>query len=559
MNRIRVLTPVFFSRFFDNEMAVGAGSLRTPFFWLVAFLAVPGMFMPVLMSTAWSFMARFNGLAEFDRMVRADRVIYLAYSAWAVAIVTTTAWHALLLDRRDGLVLGGLPVNGVDVVASKLLSLGGYAGLLMLSMHGGAALTFGLFQADARGEGSLLQLTAAHFIASSLCGLFVFFSIVALQSMALLLGGARMFARLSPVLHLLVVAVVLASGLYISDVANATVDTIAGVGRHHTPWVLKTPALWYLGVYDVILGFRDPVLLTMAQRGMIALGIVLVPSLFALPLSYRNVMRTAVEQSDGGRRRSLLTAAAGVVARLISRRPPVRGVADFFLLSILRHTRPRLALAVAAGAAIARTLPVIALEFANGVPVVATVGILSLPLGVMVFLIAGFRVAATMPSELPARGVFMIAATSDSVAGSAMSRVTLLLAVIAPALLSAVGIGREWGERLALTHFAVCVTTGALLVELAFGRLRGVPCAQPMTSSAGNLRAMWPIYLGGFIAIVTEIPMLELSWFSNGILTVTLITVPLLATIALRLLSSRLTPEPTQDLDEVASVQVLDI
>lgn len=559
MKRIRVLTPVFFGRFFDNEMAVGAGSLRTPFFWLVAFLAVPGMFMPVLMSTAWSFMARFNGVAEFDRMVRADRVIYLAYSAWAVAVITTTAWHALLLDRRDGLVLGGLPVNGIDVVASKLLSLGGYAGLLMLSMHGGAALTFGLFQVDARGEGSLLLLTAAHFIASSLCGLFVFFSIVALQGVALLLGGARMFARLSPLLHLLVVALVLASGLYISDVANATVDTIGGAGRHYTPWILNTPALWYLGVYDVILGFRDPALVTMAQRGMIALGIVLVPSLFAFPLSYRSVMRTAVEQSDGGRRRSLLTGAAGVVARLTARRPDVRGVADFFLLSILRHTRPRLALAVAAGAAIARTLPVVALEFRDGVPAIATAGVLSLPLGVMVFLIAGFRVAATMPSELPARGVFLITATSDRVARSAMSRVTLLLAVIVPAMAGAVGIGRAWGLALAVVHCAVCVTTGSLLIELAFGRLRGVPCAQPMTSSAGNLRAMWPVYLGGFIAIVTGIPMLELWWFSNGTLTVALITIPLLATIALRMFSRRITPEPTQDLDEVASVQVLDI
>jgi len=189
MKRTRVLIPVFFARFFDNEMAAGAGSLKTPFFWLVAFLAAPGMFMPIMMSFSWSFIAKYYSFDFLHTWARADKVVYLGYGAAATGLVMTTAWSALLLDRRDGLVLGALPVDGRDVVRAKLVALCGYIGLLMLLIHTGAAVMFGVFFPQEHGLISLFGLTAVHLIASSAYGAFVCFSIVALQGVMLSLAG----------------------------------------------------------------------------------------------------------------------------------------------------------------------------------------------------------------------------------------------------------------------------------------------------------------------------------------------------------------------------------
>jgi len=309
---------VFFERYFDSDFAAGTASLKTSFFWMVAFLAAPGIFMPVLMSPSWYFVAQFYGLDKLDELVRADKVIYLGYSAWAMGLAVSMTWNALLLDRRDGLVLGNLPVNGRDVVGAKIAALLGYAALLMLAMHLGSALFFGLFLGNVRGFGSVIATAGAAFVASSLCSLFVVFSLVAVQGLALLFVGGRRFMSLSPFLQFLVVALLLAGGLYVPDITNAVTDTLAGSGPHNAPWIFRTPLLWYLGVYDVLLGARQPVLMSLAATGVTAVAIVLILAIVAMPLSYARLMTAAVEQTGSTRRRGVASALISALSRLIA-------------------------------------------------------------------------------------------------------------------------------------------------------------------------------------------------------------------------------------------------
>lgn len=559
MRRIRILAPVFFDRFFDSDFASGAASLKTSFFWMVTFLAVPGIFMPVLMSVSWYFVVGYLGLAKLDELVRADKALYLGYSAWMIGLVASMTWNAMLLDRRDGLVLGNLPVSGRDIVGAKTLALLTYAGLLMLAMHVGSALCFGLFLGNLRGVASVVATTLATFVAASLCSLFVVFSMVALQGVALLLFGGRRFTSVSPFLQLAVVALLLAAGLYIPEIVNAVPDTIAGTGPLNAPWILRTPILWYLGVYDVLLGFREPVLMSLATTGIVNLTVVVALALVAMPLSYARLMTAAVEQTGGNRRRGVLSGMIGVCARLIARKPQRRGIAEFLLFSIARHGRPRLAMAVAIGGAAAWAGPSIAVAIARGLGASPSVAVLGVPLAVIVFLIAGFRIAASLPSDLPPRWVFATMAPTDADTRSALRRVTLAIAVIVPASVAALAMAAPWTPLLALFHFAVCVSTGTLLVELAFRNFSGVPCARPWRPDGANLRAWWPAYIGGFLLIVSGIPRLELMARADHDVALALVIAPVVAAAAVRLWSRHHLPEIDAEDDEPTAIQVLDL
>ncbi|MEI6245164.1 MAG: hypothetical protein WCQ64_08960, partial [Acidobacteriota bacterium] len=399
MRRVRILAPVFFERFFDSDFAAGAASLKTSFFWMVAFVAIPGVFMPVLESVSWYFVARQFGLPLLDTLVRADKALYLGYSGWTIGLVSSLIWNAMLLDRRDGLVLGNLPVSGRDVIGAKIIALLSYAGLVMLAMHAGASLCFGLFLGNLRGAASVVGTTLATFVAASLCSLFVVFSMVALQGVTLLVLGGRRFTTVSPFLQMTVVALLLMGGLYIPEIVNAVPDTLAGTGPLNAPWILKTPILWYLGVYEVLLGFREPALVSLAIRGFAALAVVVTLALVAMPLSYARVMTATVEQRNGAGRRGAVSWAVGILAGVIGWTPRRRGLVEFLLLSVTRHARPRLAIAVAIGASAAWAGPTIVAAIARGLASAPTLTLLGVPLAVMVFLVAGLRVAASLPSD----------------------------------------------------------------------------------------------------------------------------------------------------------------
>jgi hypothetical protein len=511
-----------------------------------------------MMSTSWSFIAQFYSFDLLHTWVRADKVIYLGYGAAATGLVITTAWNALLLDRRDGLVLGALPVDGRDVIRAKLLALGGYVGLLMVLIHAGPALLFGVFYPPEHGVRSLFAMAAAHFVTASAYGLFVCAAAVALQGLTLSLAGSRAHLKLSPALQLLATAVVLTSFFVIGVVARATPDTLAGHGKLAAPWILRTPTLWFLGMYEVLLGFRDPIYISLAWRAAAALGLTTAIAVISMPLSYRRLMIAAVEQTPKARRTSAVTHAAHAIATIVSRHQPTRPVAAFFHVTVLRHARPRLAIALSAGAAIAWTLPIAGVVLAKGVPAAPTAALFGTPLAAIFLLVIGFRVAASLPSELPPRWVFGVHGVPDRTARRAVRRVVFVLAVLPPTLISAAVFYRWWPEY-APRHAAVCLTTGLLIVEAAFARFEGVPCARVLNADGANLRAWWPLYLGAFVIVSSGLSTLELRyhWFLPG--WSALIWTPIAAAVAVRIAAARIVTLPAPDDDELPSVQVLDI
>jgi hypothetical protein len=417
---------------------------------------------------------------------------------------------------------------------------------------------FGLFLIDARGPGSVIASTGAHFLASSTYGLFICLSMVALQGAALIVAGGRAFVRISPVLQLAVTAIVLTSFFFIGDIANATIDTLAGGGRHAAPWILRTPTLWFLGLYEYLLGFREPVLVTLAGRAMTGLAAVTLVTAIALPLSYRRVMTSVVEQAGRSRRAGVMPVLAHGLATLVARDLPTRAIAEFFLVTVIRHNRPRLAVAIAIGASVAWCGPVLAVELSHGVAAAPTAGLLGVPLAAVLLLTAGFRVAASLPSELPPRWVFAVHGVSDRVSRRACARIVYALAVVVPSLVSALALARWWGA-LAIPHAVLCLSTGALIVETAFSRFDGVPCARAFNAEGSNLRAWWPAYLGAFVFVASGLPMIELRLRGDASMLWAFVTAPLVVSALVRLGFRFITREPPPDEDDLPRVQVLDI
>ncbi|HEX7778893.1 MAG TPA: hypothetical protein VF424_06640, partial [Vicinamibacterales bacterium] len=109
--QLRPLVDTFLARFFENEVTAGRTDLRHSFFWVIAVLAGPGLLGVVYRQFAWSEYAMGHGRDALSAYVLFDKALYLAVTFVAIGFVSAVAWPSLTIDRRDGLILGALPIR----------------------------------------------------------------------------------------------------------------------------------------------------------------------------------------------------------------------------------------------------------------------------------------------------------------------------------------------------------------------------------------------------------------------------------------------------------------
>ncbi len=223
------LVHAFLARFFENEITGGTNDLKQSFFWLMSFLAAPGIFMPILMAFQWNVFSLF-GTNVLRIMSRGDKVFYLDFSMIAAAVVSAIVWNSLLIDRRDALVIGAWPVRPRTVIVSKLMALGVYFAIVATAMHAVAAIAWGFFLAAGNTVPFALRGVAAHFMASFAASVFVLVSVAGTQGLVLAIVGPKRFARVSPILQLLLVMAIGVAVFTLPTIAGSVVDTFGSPG-----------------------------------------------------------------------------------------------------------------------------------------------------------------------------------------------------------------------------------------------------------------------------------------------------------------------------------------
>ena len=77
MNAVRdqllPLTRTFFARFFESDITRGTDDLKGSYFWLLASLTVPGLFIPWIMAFEWQLLGRIQGAEAVRIASRAEK------------------------------------------------------------------------------------------------------------------------------------------------------------------------------------------------------------------------------------------------------------------------------------------------------------------------------------------------------------------------------------------------------------------------------------------------------------------------------------------------------
>ena len=534
--QIAALYRAFLGRFFENEMSEGSRDVRASFGRMIGMLAAPGFLLPFANIWRWTELAARGGDAlRLGSLV--DKTVYISLAMAGVMLLSAIVWQALLVDRRDAIVLGSFPVRPRTIVSAKLLALLGYIGIVAAGMNLLAALFYGTMLGG--GTVGALRAMPGHFIASTLACMFACLSVAAFQAAVLAIGGPRVFARVTASAQLVLASTALLIFLMSPAMGAAAMDIARGNER--SAWVLWLPPMWFLGIYEVIVGSPKPVMPGMAARGVLMFGGVLAVLLAAYPLAYRRIATAALRGTPLGSRRSLGSAALGWLMRRLPVRNDVRGALHHTLLTTARVARNKLIVATALGGAVAISLPFI-LRWAGmtWVPSVPARSHIAVPLLFLMLGLAGMRMAYNVPSELAASWIFSTAVRPARIGTSAARTAGLLIAFVFSALLCLPIYLWFWGPATALSLSATVFMFGAVMSEFGLRSVDFVPYARAYNPERGKLQARWPFFLIAFVLAMQALPF----WVRFSLLAENYIIMPLLLGVLAVALRFAHPPEP---------------
>jgi predicted permease len=515
LDQFPTLVRTFFGRFFDNDVTGDARDVRTMFFAFLAVMAVPGVVVPFFLANqtttlpGWDLVARDRGVDYLRAMARADKVFYLGYAMISAGVVSALTWGSLIVDRRDGLILGALPVRAVTIVGAKLVALAAFVAGVTAAIHVLASISFGGFLASHNTFEFALRGIAAHFIGSAGASGFVLFAAAAAQGLALVLMGPRRFGRVSPVLQVGLIGAILALTIALPTISGAVVATLGGATGAARLWILSTPPMWFLGLYEWVIGTDDPTLISLARMAGLALAVAVVTILVTYPLAYRRLMRTVVEQSDRPARLRASAALIELLSRALGRAPQIRAVVQFFVATLVRHQRQRLAVATGIGLAVVWGLPAwMSSAAASAGP---DSGLLSWALMAPLFVAAGLRAAAALPADAGQAWVFRFLTPSPAHLRAAVERTILFVGIVPAIAPFSVAFWWLWGAEAAIVHTSLSLATAGVFLQGLLRRFDSVPCTCPWNPGAIKLRFWWPAYLAGFLFVSHWLPLLDLA------------------------------------------------
>jgi hypothetical protein len=459
--------------------------------WMLALIATPPAFFAA--RQVLTYTALINAPLEVVHGVAlAHRLFFVIYGMLAAALLAALTWEAVFPDGRDQEIVGVLPVRPRTFAAARLGAAMVVCLVFCAAVNVPAALLYTAFCAGHPAFGNIVTLLAGHVLATMMGSFLVFFTLLTARGVAAIILGARAGAWLGAGLQLISVVLMFEVFFFLPGVLGTLVRAITHADSSATSF----PPVWFGALHAWVAGEGTPVLEQAMITGVMAFtaALVAVVPIYLVPAGWLG--RRALEQR-ARERAAGTTALVKVVAWATSATPPVRGVFQFAVASLLRSHRHLLVLATYLGMAIAICLASILLIEVRGTFVLTAPAewVLALPLVFMFFSVLGLRASFRIPTEFDANWPFRLAQPTLAACVNAAMLVMLTVAVLPIVAISSAVTALVWAFSDVAKTAALQLLAGWMLIEIVLFNWSKVPFACAHSPSPDVLKAWWPAYI----------------------------------------------------------------
>lgn len=514
------------ARRFLNTITGAPDADPVPFLiWATALALTPPLLTAIRTAFRLSMTADATPEVVFE-FVRTFRVFFLVYGMLMTLLVSALIWDALLPNRDDQDVVGGLPVRPAVLAASRLAAGCKVVFALALALAVPVALLFGSASAAQTAVGSLPRVWFAH-VATTLCASgAVFFLLVTIRAAAAAVGGERLADHLASVLQFLAILVFVEMFLFLPGLLFDLLRTMR-TGSDVPLWY--APPMWFAALYGWLAegGPRTPDVDA-------ALFATIVPTVAGITLSLlpARLVARRVQEVLVSHRASLLTS---VMRRVIDARwcgTTVRGIVVFATATLTRSRRHAVIVASYAGLALAMAVvELLTAGFMDHFSVVAPRrDNLAVPLVCLFFAVFGLRAALARPADPGANWPFRIARPPVRDSRTAAKLVVTACGVAPVMMVTLLTVLALWPLDTALRVVAFDAAAALLLTELAFAGWTRVPCASIHAATTDAVKSNWPLQVLGLYLFAfrgADVEMLALRHDYGVAIAVTVIVAAL--------------------------------
>jgi len=337
----------FLLRFFDSDLVTTPGQTKITLVWAFA-LGWPWFLMfGQALALKYAVLSGYRTPEPYRYAVRADELWLVTLLMSSVGLLAAVKWQSLFPGQRDYYALGSLPLKPRQIFVAKLaaLLLVTTATVLVVTM-----LPSVIFPVVSRGRWSIQPSAAvrigAHAAATMAGCYFFFFALVALQGALLNVAGPRRFARWSGTVQGLCAAAML-----ILMVLSFSTGAPVIYALERSAALQWAPPAWFLGLYQKLMGDRDPLMLLLARRASMGLLAAIGAAVASYLLSYRRHRHVAMEGAAAGAARECRWAAA--VFDLVVPGPRRQAIVSFLWKTMVRSTQHRMVSVAYVGVAMA--------------------------------------------------------------------------------------------------------------------------------------------------------------------------------------------------------------
>ena len=515
-DQYRLLFRAFLRRLFENDLFPDTVDPRLLAVWLAAALASPPAFFALRLWTLYG-----PGMTDAELALASvpHKLFFIGYSMAVSGLLTVLVWDALFPDRRDAVVLGGLPVRTRTAAAARLAALAAFVVGFVVVVNTPASVLYPLVAGGQLPVGAVVRYPLAHFAATVSAGVLVFLVLVAAQAVLALALPPRFVRRASTLAQLLFVVLLIewlffAPGLLLGLAAvdpGVTPEALAAaddpyrfLGLPGSPAAVRLPPAWFLGLYEVVWGFAPDSFRRLHGMGVAALAATFAAAALAYCAAFPRILRQARETPpDAAPRAGFVSrAAARVAGATVLRHPVERAVVGFAARSLARSRRHRLVLAAWAGAGLAVALGLlpgplagIADEDPVGWLSTPSMRLLSVPFVLALLMLVALRFLFAVPTEMGANRVFRMTEADDKAAYLGGARKAMwLLGAMPIALVTLPVYAVSWGAFPALGHTLFWLLVSGCLAEVLLCRFHKVPFTCSYVPGRARVMYLWPLY-----------------------------------------------------------------
>ncbi len=498
-----ILTRHFFQRLFINDVVSFEESMQEKIIALVAILAVfSGHFANVLISKyVW---------IQDENMSWVEKCHFLLFAMLVISFICLLEWDIIFPDSRDFANLVHLPLKLRTLFLSKFTSFFLFICLFAMGITSLSTIVFWMYLPQWQSHSMVfsLRFVLTHIFTVFTACISVSFIFAFLIGILMTVLGQRIFNLISVYIRsLMMIALVFLMSFFLFRIIDfpRLFPSLAALRQSDSSFLYLFPPMWFVGLYETLLGNSDPLFPSLAKWAVPALILPLAAFFMISAFGYRKYLRKMREvKKEKPHLDRLREGIKEKYSAIFLKNPIQRAVFHFFGITIKKSDLHRMRLAsymvVAVGIVLillaARSTPLGHFDFFDRT-------LISIPFVLSFFLVFGIRAISNIPIAIEANWIFRLRETQDKKHYLIGFKKGIIFFSILP-LFTVLFVFYTflWGWMFALLFCFYGFVISSLLVEVVFIGHRKIPFTCSYLPGKGKAHIFWIVYLVSLIFYV---------------------------------------------------------